>query len=62
MQAQKGRAGISRVLPSSTLEQRTLEVPLKEIFIKTIEYYLQKTQNVHNNNPPKLEKSPYPPL
>jgi len=32
MQAQRGRAGITGI-------------PLKEIFPKTIEYYLQKTQN-----------------
>jgi hypothetical protein len=47
----------SRYLQSSPLKQlqrRTLGIPLKEIFQKTIEYYLQKTQikNVHNNNPP----------
>ena len=44
MQAQRGRAGITRI-------------PLQEIFPKTIEYYLQKTQikNVHNN-PTLIEK------
>jgi hypothetical protein len=46
----------SRYLQSSPLKQlqrRTLGIPLKEIFQKTIEYYLQKTQikNVHNNPP-----------
>ncbi len=44
MQAQKGRAGI-------------IKSPLKEIFQNTIEYYLQKTQNVHKQPTPGIRRN-----
>jgi hypothetical protein len=51
----------AQLLPESciedleTLRNSSLEVNRKEIFQKTIEYYLQKTQNVHNI-PPKISR------
>jgi hypothetical protein len=54
MQAQRGRAGISRVLRQKKFCTRSLGIHLKEILIKIIEYYLQKTQmfiKKHNTHP-----------
>ena len=51
MQAQKGRAGVLRDV-FRNLPTTSLRIPLKEIFQKLIEYYLQKTQNVHNTPTP----------
>ena len=57
MQAQRGRAGVSRNLFRNHVPNKFLKIPLIEIFPKSIEYYLQKLKTKSFITPPHKMKS-----